>query len=369
MLQFVTMLRRTFLQAASTAALAAASPVSYAAEGIRLGFDSFSIRAFEWKAIQMLDYAAGLKLDTVNLSSLGDYENLEPAYLQRVRDHAARLGLEIDAGVGSVCPSSKSYDKRQGDAVEYVRKGLRVGHAVGSRVMRCFLGNAADRRDIVPIEAHMENTIKVFRAVRSEALDLGVRIALENHAGDLQAREVKTIVEEAGKDFVGVCLDTGNAITALEDPVLTLEVLGPYTLTTHVRDAAVYEHPRGAVVQFVALGDGSVDLPRFAQLYRQLCPNAAIQLEILTGRKPEVFPYLDADFWKPFPKTPAAEFVRFVAMAKRGRPFVGNMVIAEGRPGPILSAALKEQQMADLERSLEYAKKTLDFGIRWRQPG
>src|ERR1035441_7282343 len=89
MLQFVTMLRRTFLQAASTAALVAASPVSYAAEGIRLGFDSFSIRAFEWKAIQMLDYAAGLKLDTVNLSSLGDYENLEPAYLQRGPARAA----------------------------------------------------------------------------------------------------------------------------------------------------------------------------------------------------------------------------------------------------------------------------------------
>ena len=39
---------------------------------IKLGFDSYSIRAFQWKAIQLLDYAAGLKLDTVQLSSLGD---------------------------------------------------------------------------------------------------------------------------------------------------------------------------------------------------------------------------------------------------------------------------------------------------------
>ena len=51
-------------------------PMSSAAQPvpIKLGFDSFSIRAFQWKAIQLLDYAAGLKLDTVQLSSLGDYE-------------------------------------------------------------------------------------------------------------------------------------------------------------------------------------------------------------------------------------------------------------------------------------------------------
>ena len=33
---------------------------------------------------------------------------------------------------------------------------------------------------------------------------------------------------------------------------------------------------------------------------------------------------------------------------------------------PALEAALKEQQRVDLERSLEYAKKTLGIGIRWR---
>ena len=43
-------------------------------------------------------------------------------------------------------------------------------------------------------------------------MDLGVRIALENHSGDMQAREVKTIIEESGKDLVAACLDTGNPI-------------------------------------------------------------------------------------------------------------------------------------------------------------
>ena len=52
------------------------------------------------------------------------------------------------------------------------------------------------------IEAHIEDTVRVLRAVRSRVLDAGIKIAIENHAGDMQAREVKTIIEESGKDFV-----------------------------------------------------------------------------------------------------------------------------------------------------------------------
>ena len=267
------MRRRTFLQAASTAAVAA---MSSAAEPlpIKLGFDSYSIRAFKWKAIQLLNYAAGLKLDTVQLSSLDDYESLEPAYLQQVKDHAARAGIAIDAGIGCICPSSTSYNKKEGEPVEYVTRGLRVAHAVGSSVMRCYMGTRNDRHTDVPLEAHMEDTVKVLRSVRAQALDLGVRIGVENHAGDMQAREVKDIIEEAGKDFVGSCLDTGNPMWVAEDPFLTLETLAPYVVTSHVRDGAVFEHPRGAAAQWVALGDGSVDFARFVDLYRKLCPGA-----------------------------------------------------------------------------------------------
>src|ERR1700721_3033808 len=114
------MRRRTFLQTASTAVAA----MSSAAEPlpIKLGFDSYSIRAFKWKAIQLLDYAARLKLDTVQLSSLGDYDNLEPAYLQQVKDHAARVGVSIDAGIGCICPSATNYNKQEGEPVEYVTR-------------------------------------------------------------------------------------------------------------------------------------------------------------------------------------------------------------------------------------------------------
>lgn len=207
-----TLLRQTALM--STTALAArffepatassARPVDAALkEGIRLGFDTYSIRGLGWKDIQYLDYAASLHLDNVQLSSLNDYESLDPAHLQRVRDHAEQLGISIDAGTGCICPLSKSWGKQAGTGPEAVLEGLKVAKAVGSRVLRCLQGSLADRRnDNTPLEACMEETIRVFRAVKSQALDLGVKIALENHAGDMQAREVLTIIQESGPDFV-----------------------------------------------------------------------------------------------------------------------------------------------------------------------
>lgn len=359
------MLRRTFLQTLP-AAVAAAAPAPDVP--VKLGFDTYSIRAFKWKAPQFLEYASGLKLDTIQFSSLDDYETFEPAYLQKIKDQAARLNISIDAGMGCVCPTSKSFNKSGPPARERVLEGLRVAKRVGSTSMRCYMGASADRLGPMPIEAHMESTIQVFKSVRTEALDLGVKIALENHSGDMQAREVKTIIVESGPDFVASCLDTGNPIWCIEDPFVTLETLAPYVVTTHVRDSAVFEAPRGAAGQWVALGDGCLDLPRFVEQFRKLCPKSSMQLEIITGRPPLLLPYLEADFWKAFPKMPAAEFARFLALVKSGHPFMGAMVIEDvpNQKAPVMTEALKEQQRIDLERSFEYARKKLNVGVNWR---
>ncbi len=367
--------RRAFLQSlpAAAAFTAAAQDLPKQASSanaipVKLGFDTYSLRAFQWKAPQLIDYAGKLKLDTIQISSLGEYESKEPAYLQKIKDLAARYNMTIDGGMGCVCPSSHSFSKNGPPARERILEGLRVARAVGAKAMRCFMGSSADRTGPLPIEAHMENTIDVFKSVRSEALDMGVKIAIENHDGDMQAREVKIVIEQSGKDYVGSNLDTGNPLWVAEDPFVTLETLAPYVVTTHIRDSVVFEHPRGAAGQWVVLGDGTVDFVRFMERFRELCPKSSMQLELITGRPPRIIPYLEPDFWKAFPKASAAEFARFVALAKAGHPYMGAMVIEDvaGTKPAIMTEALKEQQRLDLERSLEYAKKKLNCGINWR---
>jgi hypothetical protein len=182
----------------------------------------------------------------------------------------------------------------------------------------------------------------------------------------MQAREVRTIIEECGKDYVASCLDTGNPMWVMEDPQVTLEILGPYAVTTHVRDSVVFEHPRGAAAQWVALGEGVIDWTAFLTLYQKVCPKALLQLEIITGRPPQILPYYERDWWKWFPKMPASEFARFAALAKKGHPFMGTMVIedAPGQKPPEYTEGLKEQQRVDLERSLAFAQNSLGVGVR-----
>lgn len=321
---------------------------------LKLGFDTYTLRAFKWNAFQLLDYAARHKLDTLQLD-ISAYESLDPAYVARVKDHAARLGLAIDSSMGCVCATSSSWKPENRDPAAYLRTGLRVAQQAGATCTRVFMGSFAERADFA---RHTASLLGTLRAVRAEALDRGVKIAIENH-GDFQAWELAELIEAAGKDAVGACLDSGNAVTVIEDPMTTIEILGPYTVTTHIRDSVVFEHADGAVTQWVALGDGVVNLRAFFDRFRALCPNAAVQLEILTGIAPRVVPYLRPEFWKVFPRARAAEFARFARLARGGRPLLEPMMMARAGQSPEYDAALREQQRVDLERSFAFARREL----------
>jgi 3-oxoisoapionate decarboxylase len=333
---------------------------------LRLGIDAYSLRAFHWKEIQLIDYAASLGVDAMQLD-LGDLASREPDHLRRVREHAAERGIQLDTATGCICPVSSGFQPKTKDPVQYLTDSITTANQLGAKVMRCFISNPAERRGQTPVQRYIESTVQVLRAARRQALDLGLRIAVENH-GDLTSREMRALIEAAGKDFVGSCLDTGNPMWVLEDPAETVEILGPYALTSHVRDSVLYEHAGGAAFQWVAMGDGTMDWPRILDGFRRLCPSVPLQLEIITGRKPQMLPYLDADFWRIFPDMAAADLARFIALAKRGHPFEGFMVITDSMENPPVEyvAALKEQQRKDLERSVVYAREKLVVGVRGR---
>lgn len=361
--------RRRFLYslgAMGVVGLAPSRPAGAAGEArkksIRLGFDNFSIRAFGWKAPQLIEYAAKLKVDTLLLSDLGVYESLEEAHLEKVRDEAARRGIGLQAGTGSICPTSRSYDrKRWGTADDHLRLLVRVAKALGSPVARCYLGSRRDREGDGGIERHIEETVKVCKAVRSEALDGNVKIAIENHAGDMQAWELATLIEAAGKEYVGATVDSGNATWTLEDPMVNLEILGPYAVTTGMRDTALWETEDGAEAIWANMGEGVVDWQAYVDAFGRLCPGVPFVLEILSYSWPHRIPYLRPEIWKAFPKARAHEFARFVALAKRGRKYE----LPAGRPAGPRSRELEQaQQRYDLEESVRYCKEVLGLGLK-----
>jgi sugar phosphate isomerase/epimerase len=345
------MTRRTVL---ASGAAALARQAAYSSDGggkVKFGLDLFSLRSQNWTPIQYLDFAAKWGIQVVHFSEVRFLGGLDEPNLKAVRSHAEKLGIEVEIGMLSICPTSAIFDKSKGTAEEQLVRMAGAAGIVGSRIVRCVLGTSADRTGTIPIERHIEDTVQVLHNVRSRFLDAGLKVAIENHAGDMQAREVKMLIEEAGKDFVGSCLDSGNPLWTIEDPHLTLETLAPYVLTSHVRDTAVWNTPQGIAVAWTRMGEGNIGIEDYIREYAAECPGRPLSLEIIvTG--PRFFNYRAPKFWDAYRKTPAWEFARFLALADKGAP---------REPSPRLTGdAAVASELADVEASIRWTKAFLE---------
>jgi 3-oxoisoapionate decarboxylase len=325
----------------------------YAADNsARLGVDLFSVRSQKWTPFESLDYCARLGAKLVHFSELPYLGSLDDANLLAVREHANKLGVAIEVGTRTFCPTSKSFDAKNGTPEDQMLRAMHAAHATGSPIVRTFMGTSLDRDPATGgIERHMEAMAQLLKSMRARITDLNLKIAIENHSGDMQARELKSLIEAAGKDYVGVCLDAGNPLWTLEDPHLTLDTLYPYVLTTHCRDTAVWRVPEGAAVAWVRMGEGNVGITEYVAKLRRLRPELPVTLEIIVTNA-RIFPFLDEKFWAPYRNQPAWEFARFLKIAEQGHP-------REPLP-PLKGDAALARERADLEASLIFTRNILN---------
>jgi sugar phosphate isomerase/epimerase len=362
-----TLSRRDFMALSSGAMASASLAASDArlqadATSPALGLDNYSVRAMGWKAPQLIDYAASLAADSLFITDLDSFESFEAPYLAKIKQQAHERGVALQLGTWSICPTSKAFKANWGTADEHLALAIRVAQAIGSPVARVVLGTWEDRLTDGGIARHMETLSKVCRGARSRALNAGVKIAIENHAGDMHSSELAPLVQSLGRDYVGVNLDSGNALWTLEDPLTSLERLGPYAVTTSLRDSAVWRDVDGARVQWTAMGDGQIDLKTYFTRFRDLCAGVPVHIETISGfNRP--FPYLTTDFWKAWPDMRAASFARFEALASRGTPHE----TWQPPPGSDRKKAEQDYQRGEIERSLTYCRDTLGLG-RGRRP-
>lgn len=346
--------------------LAAASTSLAASRKWALGINTYCLRFQRWNDRQLFDYCTAQKLDAIFLQDSLDPAAMDPKHWAEVKSWVTDAGMHIETGGGAIL--SKTVDSVP-QSVTVLRKNLDRAAAMGSPVVRALL--ASDRYsmpDDGPVEKHMDTAIKVLREVRTQALDLGLKIGIENHK-ELQAFQTRQVIESAGKEFVGSYLDTGNPVFVAEHPLTTIEELGPLAVSFHLRDSVVYEQPGGVAVQWVPLGEGTLDFKMLVDRAAQLMPAGVfIYCKPIAARPPVVLPVYTEEFWlKWFPKGRSRDLSRFLALAKQGSPYNKPHLtadVADAREKYM--SALKPQQLEHMERSLAYCRKTLDLGIRWR---
>jgi sugar phosphate isomerase/epimerase len=364
------MTRRGFISTGAGAMVAAQTLRADAAQPFPLGFNSYCLRALRWNDKQLISFAAAQKLDSIFLQDSLDPATMEPAHWDEVREMTKRLDLHLETGGGGLWNSDP--EKNFDETVATLRKNITRAKAMGSPIVRCVIAGSRSALPKGPADPVIEYVLRVVKQVRSQLTEAGLRIAFEIHK-DLQAWEYRQLIEAAGPALVGTYLDTGNPIFVMEDPMTTLEELGRYTLTVHLRDSVIYETRHGIAVQWVPLGEGIIDFKAFLRRLNEI--TAAVHSEVsvyvkpITGRPPEILPIYDREFWTRFPKARASDLAKFLALAKRGEPYDKPMVVEDlaGRSTPdYLLSAIQHQQRDHVERSLDYARKELDLGRHWR---
>jgi 3-oxoisoapionate decarboxylase len=182
---------------------------------------------------------------------------------------------------------------------------------LGSRRYETFTTASAFRRFV-------DEAVASLALAKPVVEKLGVRLAVENHK-DFRADQLLAILGRADSENIGVCLDTGNSISLLEDPIEVVEALAPRAFTTHLKDMAVDEYEKGFLLSEVPFGRGFLDLGRIVRVLREARPEIRFNVEMIT-RDPLQVPCLTETYWATFEDLPGRHLARSLAMVRAHRP-------------------------------------------------
>ena len=142
-----------------------------------------------------------------------------------------------------------------------------------------------------------------------------VRLAIENHK-DRRVPELLDLLKRISSEYVGVCVDVGNNIALLEEPMAVVEALAPFAFSTHLKDMAVQEYEEGFLLSEVPLGEGFLDLQKMVAVLQKANPTIQFNLEMIT-RDPLKIPCLTKKYWATMESVPAAQLAGTLAMVRK----------------------------------------------------
>jgi sugar phosphate isomerase/epimerase len=206
----------------------------------------------------------GIQIDITHLASY------EPAYLADIRAAAESRGLYIEYGSTLVEP-------------ERTAKELNVASLLGASLMRTYMGFSRFERG-TQVDEETNKAVKVLRSLAPKAADLGLRIALENHC-DATVDEMHSVIDRVDSPTVGVCVDLGNFMIHLENPVASVAKLAPHIICTHFKDYDMKMMNWGFKSYGVPLGEGVIDLAAVLAIVVEKSHLERITLEIVSEPK------------------------------------------------------------------------------------
>ena len=279
------MTRRVFVSNAGAGVCLALGAFSQSRPPTAMGIASTTFSNARNNALDFLERCRTLGAGGMQTQLNGDLAQL------RARAEAAGMVIEGEAPLPRN-GSTAVFEQALRDAKQAGAKSVRVAALSGRRYETFATADSWNQ--------WREQTLAALRLAVPVAERLKVPLALENHK-DWVVEEHEQLLKTYSSEYLGVCLDFGNNIALLDDPMEVVERLAPYTITTHVKDMAVQPYEDGFLLSEVPLGSGILDLPKIVATIRKARPAASFMLEMIT-RDPLKVPCLTEKYWAPFPE-------------------------------------------------------------------
>lgn len=222
---------------APRAALAAGAIGRTRPSHLKLSLAAYSYRALlsgPQKSMDLFDFvnlAADLAVDAVELTSYYFPEDVSRAYLNRLKIHAFRQGLDVSgtAVMNDFClPPGPDADKE----VAHVRTWIDHAAELDAPVLRILSGNWIQGTADEELERRVVQRIE---SLLPYAAKRGVMLALENHGGGVTVTDdqlLRLVRAVKGENF-GVNLDTGNFHGP--DPYAEIARTAPFAVNVQVK--------------------------------------------------------------------------------------------------------------------------------------
>jgi sugar phosphate isomerase/epimerase len=276
---------------------------------------------------------------------LSQIASTEPSALDGLKRKFAEAGLFVELSAGAkTLEDEQHFAEVAGIARRLGAARLRIALLSGRRY-ETFPTMAAWRE----FADHWRQALPRLKpALDRERLPVGI----ENHK-DWRADELVALLRSVDSSYLGACIDFGNNVSLLEDPLHTVATLAPYAVTTHLKDMAVQPYERGFLLSEVPLGTGFCPLAKMIEVLRAARPDVPLCLEMIT-RDPLKVPFLDDAYWTTYEK-------RDEALVEGFRK--GVLAKASTEPLPRVSGMSYEAMVAaeddNVRRSTAFARKTL----------
>jgi 3-oxoisoapionate decarboxylase len=287
------------------------------AQTLRVGLDNYGLFPLRLTPLATLQWAAAHGAEGVAFSGLrpDDDAAMDDAALDELSAYARGHGLYLEWGGAQHVPRDLSTWSPKDITAVNLRAATQAAR-LGATVVRSCSGGLMRWHDAAPpTETLLRETAVALRAQARLWNDHGVTLAVETHF-EFTSHELVRLFEMCGAPpggWLGVCLDTMNLLTMLEEPVAATRRLLPWIVSTHIKDGGVRLDANGLVTFPTGLGDGSIDLRGIVELVASVDRDIHLSVEDHGGSFH--LPVFDPCFLSRFPDLTAEEFSRLVSLA------------------------------------------------------